>query len=59
MTRDKFVKIDPDGDALSICQPSNHHLAAILRAVNDRKILFGHEMNFVLDVRVLADATLE
>lgn len=59
MTGDELVEIDADGDAFGTRQPSDHHLATILSAVNDREIFLSHEMDFILDVRILADPALE
>src|SRR3984957_5118998 len=59
MTGNYLIYVDSNRKAFRACQPPNSHLAVLLRSVNYRKILFRHEVNFILYVRVLTYTSLE
>lgn len=52
VTGNEFVEVDSNRDTFGTRQPSDHHLPAILCAVDDRKVFFRHEVDFILDVRI-------
>jgi len=59
MTSDEFIQIKFYGNAIRTREIADDDLSLFFNSINRREITFGDEMNFIINVGILADPSFE